>query len=391
MKYIYTIIIILLLIIAIPKKENKFKFNIENMDLEEINYYCKSNNLKCNIIYEYNKIKKDSIINQNIPNDTKITKKENINITVSKGMQELYEKYQVNELGRIPVMMYHGIHNISNDETKYIGGNIDINGYQRTVEAFKKDLEFYYNNDYRMIRLNDYINGIIDVEIGKSPIVLTFDDGLKNNFNVLGLDEKGELIIDPNCAIGILEEYKKKYKDFNVTATFFLNGQLFEQEKYNDKILKWLIENGYDIGNHTYNHVDFSKINKEQTIKEIDEMYKKLDSIIQNKYVNIVALPFGSPYKIEHENFEHILKTNTISTLRVGWESDYSPFTKEFNKTFIKRIRAYDNNGKEFDIEHNFKMLEKTRYISDGDKELIVFKKENKSLFNDYNNNYVTY
>ena len=34
-----------------------------------------------------------------------------------------------------------------------------------------------YKNGYRMIRLQDYIDGIIDVELGKSPIVLTFDDG----------------------------------------------------------------------------------------------------------------------------------------------------------------------------------------------------------------------
>lgn len=71
-----------------------------------------------------------------------------------------------------------------------------------------------------MIRLNDYINGIVDVELGKSPIVLTFDDGLENNIKVTGLDSDGNIIIDPNSAVGILEEFKKKYPDFNVTATF---------------------------------------------------------------------------------------------------------------------------------------------------------------------------
>lgn len=73
-----------------------------------------------------------------------------------------------------------------------------------------------------MIRLNDYINGIVDVELGKSPIVLTFDDGLENNIKVTGLDSDGNIIIDPNSAVGILEEFKKKYPDFNVTATFFV-------------------------------------------------------------------------------------------------------------------------------------------------------------------------
>jgi hypothetical protein len=91
----------------------------------------------------------------------------------------------VNELGRIPVMMYHGIQNIT--KTNYPGGNIDEEGYQRTATAFRKDLEFYYQNNYRMIRLNDYVQGIIDVPIGKSPLVLTFDDGNANNIKVTGL------------------------------------------------------------------------------------------------------------------------------------------------------------------------------------------------------------
>ena len=51
--------------------------------------------------------------------------------------------------------------------------NVDVDGYQRTAEAFRQDLQFYYDNGYRMIRLNDYINGNIDVEAGKSPICLT--------------------------------------------------------------------------------------------------------------------------------------------------------------------------------------------------------------------------
>lgn len=48
----------------------------------------------------------------------------------------------------------------------------------------------------------------------------------------------------------------------------------------------------------------------------------------------------------------------------------------------MKRCRAYDNNGKEFDIEMNFKLLEKNRYVSDGDKNTIVTSSSNSSLVN---------
>ena len=312
---------------------------------------------------------------------------------------EDYQNNKVDELGEVPIMMYHGIQNKKNSDTSYIGGNIDKDGYQRTSEAFINDLEFYYNNGYRMIRLTDYIDGDINVELGKSPIILTFDDGLSNNMKVNGVDEEGNLIIDPNCAVGILESFKEKYPDYNVTATFFVNGGLFNQGEYNEKILKWLIENGYDIGNHTYSHVDFTKIGLLETQKEVGQLYELLENIIPSKYVNIVALPFGSPYSITHENMDYIFNSTynsktyeTKATLRVGWKAEISPYHTNFNPKFLKRIRAYDNNGVEFDIQMNFKLLEETRYISDGDIEKIVIPEERSTLIKElYSKELISY
>ena len=325
--------------------------------------------------------------------------KENNNIVKQKQEEQVveekeltiedYQNNKVDELGEVPIMMYHGIHNKNNSDTEYIGGNVDKNGYQRTSEAFRKDLEFYYNQGYRMIRLTDYVDGNIDVEIGKSPIILTFDDGLENNIKVTGLDKKGDIIIDPNSAVGILESFKAKYPDYNVTATFFVNGGLFQQKEYNEKILTWLVEHGYDIGNHTYSHVDFTDINSDKSTEEVGKIYEILDGIIPDKYVNIVALPFGSPYKLEHENMQYIFDANynnktyqTKATLRVGWESENSPYSIDFNPKFLKRIRAYDNNGIDFDIEMNFKLLESNRYISDGDKDIVVIPVSKENLLN---------
>ena len=310
-----------------------------------------------------------------------------------------YINNNVNELGEVPIMMYHGIHNKKNSETSYTGGNVDKDGYQRTSEAFRNDLEFYYKNGYRMIRLTDYVDGNIDVELGKSPLIITFDDGLENNIKVTGLDSSGNIIIDPNSAVGILEEFKKKYSDFNVTATFFVNGGLFQQPDYNEKILKWLVKNGYDVGNHTYSHVDFKKIDSSKTQKEVGSVYELLESIIKDKYVNIIALPFGSPYSIDHDNMKYIFNTDyngknyeTKSALRVGWKAESSPFSSDFNPKFLKRIRAYDNDGIDFDIEMNFKLLENSRYISDGDKDVIVIKESDKEdIGNTYDKKLKTY
>ncbi len=375
--------------------------SLSNNNISEIKDYANKHGLILNISYEYNdNILKDNIISQSIEEGEIIISGDILDIVMSLGKidKEKLKNDNINELGRVPVMMYHGIVDMLDSETDYIGGNVDKDGYNRTSEAFKRDLEFYYQNGYRMIRAIDYINGDIDVSYGKSPIVITFDDGNANNIKVDGLDEDGNIIINKNCAVGILEEFKNKYPDYNVTATFFINASLFNQSEYNDRILEWLVSNGYDIANHTKSHVNFSDVDTSYTEYEVCYMYNLLDSKIKNKYVNLVALPFGSPYKNTHENFNHILNCtyndntyNTISTFRVGWMADYSPYSKEFTKNFIMRVRAYDNNGKDFDITATFRMLEKNRYISDGDMNTIVTSLSNKDKINDTDKLIITY
>ena len=391
----FLIILMLVFITTCGNKidEKIYMEDFSNKSVDSIKEYCDNVGINVTFEEEYSDLSKGSFISQSILPGDEIG---DVIVKISKGVDpSIYPKYHVNELGRVPIMMYHGIHNV---DAKYIGGNVDKDGYQRTADAFRKDLDFYYSSGYRMVRLIDYVNGIIDVPIGKSPIVLTFDDGLDNNIKVIGVDDNDDIIIDPNSAVGILEEFKNKYSDFNVTATFFVNGGLFNQEEYNEKILKWLIDHGYDIGNHSYSHADFSKIDSDKSIYEIGSVYKLLNSLVGDKYVSIVALPFGSPYKKSHSNFSSIMSGsyegfdyNTISALRVGWEADYSPFSNDFDKSFLKRIRAYDNNGVDFDIEMNFKLLESNRYISDGDKNLIVFPKDKHNDFNNFNLEYISY
>lgn len=356
-----------------------------------------------NLVKEYkydDSIAKGKIISQSIKENTKYKKTDTLNVVISLGKidKEKLKADNINEIGKIPIMMYHGIREKTSTSTGTIGGNVDKDGYNRTPEAFRKDLEFYYENGYQMIRLEDYINGKINTEYGKSPIVLTFDDGNEDNIKVQGLDENGNIIIDPNSAVGILEEFKKNHPKTKVTATFFVNGGLFNQSQYNEKILNFLVDNGYDVGNHTQYHLDIKKSTPDKVQKEIAYVYDELERIIPNKYVKIIALPFGSPYSKENENFKYVLSATynektyeTAAALRVGWEPEVSPFDKKFDKTFLKRCRAYDNNGQEFDIEMVFKILENNRYISDGNENTIVISEKDKDKVADTTLELITY
>jgi len=392
------LVIIILIIIAfiislfLNKDKNNYMIDVTNKDINTVYKLLEDYNLNIDTSYEYNdNVEKDKIISQSIDKDTIVKEKDNLTLVISLGKidKDKLKEDGINELGKVAIMMYHGIKNIKNSETDYIGGNIDKDGYTRTAEAFRNDLETYYKKGYRMVKLSDYINGNINVEYGYSPIVLTFDDGNANNIKVTGQDDKGNIIIDPNSAVGILEEYKKKYPDYNVTAIFFITNSLFNQPEYNEKIIKWLIDNGYEVGNHTQGHNNFTQIDSEKTQEVVGYMYNKLESIIGDKYSKILALPFGSPYNKTHENYPYIINGNyngksyeTVAALRVGWEPEISPFNKDFDKTFLKRCRAYDNNGVDFDIEMTLRILDKNRYISDGNINTIVTSNEFSDIIN---------
>ena len=61
-------------------------------------------------------------------------------------------------------------------------------------------------------------------------------------------------------------------------------------------------------------------------------------------------------------------------------------------KKISNAVAAYDNNGKDFDIEMVFKLLETKRYISDGNVSTIVTSEKNSSKLSDnLNKEVITY
>ena len=139
--------------------------------------------------------------------------------------------------------------------------------------------------------------------------------------------------------------------------------------------------------------------------KQVGKLYQKLDEIIPGQYVNIVALPFGSPENVSSDNPQYStiysgtydgFSYTTKASLLCAWTRSYSPFVREYNANAIRRIRGYDHNGTECDIEMNFKELnDGRRYISDGDPNTIVFPSSDNSsgdwLKTTYGHQVITY
>ena len=100
-------------------------------------------------------------------------------------------------------------------------------------------------------------------------IALTFDDGPHPRYT--------EELLD-----GLAER--------NVKATFFLLGENIEGK---EDIVKRMAEEGHLIGNHTFYHVDITKLSQEEACKEIRAASEKIMALT-GQPVEYVRPPFGN-------------------------------------------------------------------------------------------------
>jgi len=271
-----------------------------------------------------------------------------------------------NEAGKIMILMYHSI-------------GQENSAWEITPQAFREDLEYLYQNNYRPIALKDYVRGEINVPAGYTPVVLTFDDGNRNNFNIF--DDKENLEIDPDCAVGIMQAYNQKYIDFNITATFFVFGtNPFRQQKLIDYKLRYLIDNGYDIGNHTYHHVYMNQLQSSEEIQEeLGKMNNFLRETLSDYTIESFSIPYGihpvedlKPYMLQGE-FEGI-SYNHIAAVEVGWNPSYSCFDSRFSAHSLPRIRASQTEDHS-ESEEWFKYFEEKpelKFVSDGYRDIVT-------------------
>lgn len=80
------------------------------------------------------------------------------------------------------------------------------------------------------------------------------------------------------------------FKENNVKISFFLTGRWADE---NPDMVKLIYENEHSIGNHGYNHIDYSKLSYEQNREEILKTHNSIKSII-GKDVHLFGPPSGA-------------------------------------------------------------------------------------------------
>lgn len=275
-------------------------------------------------------------------------------------LADIQKEFHPNELGKVLILEYH---QIGDHEARW----------ERSSENFRKDLETLYAQGYRLVNLRDYLAGKIDLPAGLSPVILTFDDGDSGQFRYIMKD--GQPVIDPTSAVGILMDFHQEHPDFGLAGTFYvLWPNPFGQKDYARQKINFLINNGFEIGNHTVHHEKLSDLTNDQVQEELALPNKYVSDIIPGYATDSLALPDGiapkDPEVVKKGSYQGT-SYEMKAVLLVGAAPAPSPFDKDLNPYKLPRVQAIQSELDKWlprlaDPKSNF-----TRYVSDGRTDVV--------------------
>lgn len=270
---------------------------------------------------------------------------------------------QANELGQVPVLMYHRI----TTDVKSV--------YDRSPAEFRADLTLLANQNYVPITAAELAVGHVDIPAGKHPVVLTFDDASTSQFR-LGSD--GQPVA--GTAVAILLEFAQSHPGFRPTATFYVNAAPFGSSN-GERVLAWLKEHDFEVGDHTNTHTSLKKLSAAGVQKEIVGNLAMIQRAAPGIRVTTIALPFGvhpSNETLAHRGSYQGTSYSFTGVLLVGANPSPSPYSASFDRLNIPRIRANSrpNPESQYESKHWLAWLQSRptrRYTSDGDPAHISF------------------
>jgi hypothetical protein len=268
------------------------------------------------------------------------------------------------ELGVVPVLMHHQVRT---------GGG----AYDMTPGQLRTELARLWRDGFYPVRASDLVDGKLNVPKGKSPVVLTFDDADNNQIGFLA---NGRL--DPHTGVGVLESFAAAHKDFPATATFFVPRNAFEGNGRSQAgTLRWLVENGFELGNHTKDHLALNTLDPTGVQRQLVLGNRVLSNLLPGYTPRTMALPLGS---LPHPSVLAVSGTwngqsySFAGVFLAGAEPAPSPFSTKWTPSAIPRIRTNPrwDGSRDFTAGMWLDELERhpqLRYVSDGNPETISF------------------
>ncbi len=285
-----------------------------------------------------------------------------------------YELFKPNEVGEIPVLMFHNFIEAYEPKTE--------KDYTTTFGEFEALLQTLYDQGFRLISMQDFIDCNVSVPAGTMPMVFTFDDGSKGQFNLI--EENGTLKVNPQSAVGIMMAFNEKHPDFGLKGIFYVNmdkgDKTFEGAASLRERFELLQGLGLELGTHTWGHVNYTEIKTSEKIKEsLGKNQEKAEEVLPGLRFYSLALPYGSrpadeslrPY-LEDGNYNGVAYHHE-TILAVGANPSVPSISKKYNYRYVSRIRAQGRVAVDADLTWWIpKMTPERMFVSDGDPKTIV-------------------
>lgn len=170
------------------------------------------------------------------------------------------------------------------------------------------------------------------------------DSSQKNQISVSNREAKKiALTFDDGPHPRYTEELLDGLAERNVKATFFLLGENIEGR---EEIVKRIAEEGHLIGNHTYYHVDVTRLPEEEACHEILDTSEKITAIT-GQPVEYIRPPFG--------NWDKELE-GQVMMLPIFWSVDTLDWTTRNADQIVQKVVT--------DIEENDIILMHDSYDS---------------------------
>lgn len=270
-----------------------------------------------------------------------------------------------NELGDVPVLMYHQV-------LPRPKGVYDI-----TPRAFRAELERLAREGYVPVTAADYAAGRIDIPAGRHPVVLTFDDSTTSQLALDGSDRPVA-----GTAVAILLDVAARHPGFTPTATFYVNRDPFA-EAGGMRTLGWLRDNGFEVGNHTLDHVSLGSLSSARVRRQLAGDTAMIRRATSGAPVTTLALPFG--VRPPAGRNRRLMMAGAwggqryafVGAFLVGAGPAPSPFSRSFDAGGIPRIRSQGRRGPEA-AYGSARWLDRLaadparRYTSDGDPDRVA-------------------
>ena len=136
-----------------------------------------------------------------------------------------------------------------------------------STRHFRDQMKFLFNEGYQTISLSSLLAG----EGNGRNIVITFDDGFRDNFE---------------CAYPILKEFGFRATIFCVADRMNTEGYLTRQD------IREMRASGFEFGSHTISHPHLLRLKADKKWQEIFGSKKMLEDLTQNR-VDFFCYPYG--------------------------------------------------------------------------------------------------